>query len=74
MFFRWQIRQAWYALVGTLSKALPLLRQNDILHLKQTEKLVSYVLLRIDEPEPAISEYLWDAALQLISNYEVCKL
>ena len=39
--------------------------------LKQTEKLVNYVLLKLDDPEPAITEYLWDAALQLLNNYEV---
>ena len=66
-----QIRQAWYVLAGSLSKALPLLLQTQIIATKQVEKLVPYVVGKLDESDSTISPVLWDAALFLFHKYKV---
>ena len=66
-----QTRQAWYVLAGSLSKTLPLLLQTQIIATKQVEKLVSYVVGKLDESDSTISPVLWDAALFQFHTYQV---
>ena len=70
-FCLFQTRQAWYVLAGSLSKALPLLLQTQIIATKQVEKLVSYVVGKLDESDSTISPVLWDAALFQFHTYQV---
>ena len=70
-FCLFQIRQAWYVLAGSLSKTLPLLLQTQIIATKQVEKLVSYVVGKLDESDSTISPVLWDAALFQFHTYQV---
>ena len=61
-------------MAGSLSKALPLLLQTQIIATKQVEKLVSYVVEKLDESDSTISPVLWDAAFFLFHKYKVRKL
>ena len=58
-------------LAGSLSKILQDLESQGLIDAKQTEKFISYVMGKLDEPESAINSQMWDAALHLVHNFKV---
>ena len=47
------------------------MQSQGIIEAKQTEKFISYVMGKLDEPESAINSQMWDAALHLVHNFKV---
>ena len=71
VFSKFQVRQSWYILAGSISKVVTFLVKNDVMSQKHLDKLINNLMGKLDDSDASILSNIWDSALLLSFNYPV---